>query len=82
MIRSTALVNQDRDTADAIATLGTLYRDIVKREISFRLRASWNSLQKYLEIMGLSIPSVLLSSECRAGATAYPYREILDATFG
>ena len=30
-------------------------------------------------LWSLSIPSVLLSSECRAGATAYPYREILDA---
>ncbi|GAB6926586.1 hypothetical protein JCM10914A_05690 [Paenibacillus sp. JCM 10914] len=51
VIRSTALVNQDPDTADAIATLGALYRDIVKKENIITLGSELDLLKKYLEIM-------------------------------
>lgn len=56
VIRSTALVNQDRDTADAIATLGTLYRDIVKKENIISIASELELLQKYLEIMEFKYP--------------------------
>ena len=56
VIRSTALVNQDRDTADAIATLGALYREIVKKENIISIASELELLQKYLEIMEFKYP--------------------------
>ncbi|UNK17231.1 histidine kinase [Paenibacillus sp. N3/727] len=56
VIRSTALVNQDMDTADAIATLGTLYREIVKQENIISIASELELLQKYLEIMEFKYP--------------------------
>lgn len=56
VIRSTALVNQDRDTADAIATLGSLYREIVKQENIISIKSELELLQKYLEIMEFKYP--------------------------
>ncbi|WP_211746243.1 histidine kinase [Paenibacillus sp. Marseille-Q4541] len=56
VIRSTALVNQDRDTADAIATLGALYRDIVKKENIISIASELELLQKYLDIMEFKYP--------------------------
>ncbi|MWV46141.1 sensor histidine kinase [Paenibacillus sp. HJL G12] len=55
-IRSTALVNRDVDTADAIATLGTLYRDIVKKENIISIGSELELLQQYLKIMELKYP--------------------------
>jgi len=55
-IRSTALVNRDEDTADAIATLGTLYRDIVKKENIISIGSELELLQKYLQIMEFKYP--------------------------
>ncbi|WP_138752549.1 sensor histidine kinase [Paenibacillus sinopodophylli] len=56
VIRSTALVNQDRDTADAIATLGALFREIVKKENTITIASELELLQKYLEIMEFKYP--------------------------
>lgn len=56
VIRSTALVNRDRDTADAIATLGSLYREIVKKENIITIASELELLQKYLEIMEFKYP--------------------------
>lgn len=56
VIRSTALVNRDRDTADAIATLGALYREIVKKENIISIASELELLQKYLEIMEFKYP--------------------------
>ncbi|GBG11477.1 sensor histidine kinase [Paenibacillus agaridevorans] len=56
VIRSTALVNQDRDTADAIATLGALFREIVKKENIIPIASELELLQKYLEIMEFKYP--------------------------
>jgi two-component system sensor histidine kinase YesM len=56
VIRSTALVNQDRDTADAIATLGALYREIVKKENIITIASELELLHKYLEIMEFKYP--------------------------
>lgn len=55
-IRSTALVNQDVDTADAIATLGALYRDILKTENIITIGKELELLQKYLMIMEFKYP--------------------------
>ena len=55
-IRSTALMNRDVDTADAIATLGTLYRDIVKKENIISIGSELELLQQYLKIMELKYP--------------------------
>lgn len=55
-IRSTALVNRDVNTADAIATLGALYRDIVKKENIISIGSELELLQKYLKIMELKYP--------------------------
>jgi len=55
-IRSTALVNRDIDTADAIATLGALYRDIVKKENIISIGSELELLQKYLKIMEFKFP--------------------------
>ncbi|TCM96854.1 histidine kinase [Paenibacillus sp. BK033] len=51
VIRSSALVNSPDHTSDAIATLGALYRDIVKNENIISLGSELNLLQKYLKIM-------------------------------
>jgi len=51
VIRSFALANRDVDTADAIATLGALYRDIVRNENIISLGSELALLQKYLQIM-------------------------------
>ncbi|MHA0857966.1 sensor histidine kinase [Paenibacillus sp. CMAA1364] len=56
VIRSTALVNQDRDTADAIATLGSLYREIVKKDNIISIESELELLQRYLEIMEFKYP--------------------------
>ncbi|MEK4510903.1 sensor histidine kinase [Paenibacillus sp. FSL K6-2524] len=56
VIRSTALVNRDRDTADAIATLGSLYREMVKKENIISIASELELLQKYLEIMEFKYP--------------------------
>ncbi|MFC7680178.1 sensor histidine kinase [Paenibacillus sp. GCM10028914] len=56
VIRSTALVNQDRDTADAIASLGALYREIVKKENIISIGSELELLKKYLEIMEFKYP--------------------------
>jgi len=56
VIRSTALVNRDMDTADAIATLGALYRDMVKKENIIPIASELELLQKYLEIMEFKYP--------------------------
>ncbi|MCJ8010829.1 histidine kinase [Paenibacillus sp. KQZ6P-2] len=55
-IRSTALVNRDVDTADAISTLGALYRDIVKHENIISIGREQSLLQKYLKIMEFKYP--------------------------
>lgn len=51
VIRSLALMNRSADTADAIASLGALYRGIVKNENRISLGNELELLQKYLEIM-------------------------------
>ncbi|WP_314591097.1 histidine kinase [Paenibacillus terrigena] len=56
VIRSTALVNRDMDTADAIATLGALYREMVKKENIISIASELELLQKYLEIMEFKYP--------------------------
>lgn len=55
-IRSSALVNRDPDTADAVATLGALYRDIVKNENIISIGSELELLQKYLKIMEFKYP--------------------------
>ncbi|MGZ9584945.1 sensor histidine kinase [Paenibacillus marinisediminis] len=55
-VRSTALVNHDVDTADAIATLGALYRDIVKNENIISIEKEQDLLEKYLKIMEFKFP--------------------------
>lgn len=55
-IRSTALVNHDVDTADAIATLGGLYRDILKTENIITIGKELELLRKYLMIMEFKYP--------------------------
>lgn len=56
VIRSSALVNSADYTSDAIATLGALYRDIVKNENIIPLGSELNLLQKYLKIMEFKYP--------------------------
>lgn len=56
VIRSTAHVNQDTHTADAIATLGALYRDIVRKESIISIESELELLQRYLEIMEFKYP--------------------------
>lgn len=55
-IRSSALVNRDDDTADAIATLGALYREIVKNENIITIGSEQALLEKYLKIMEFKYP--------------------------
>jgi sensor histidine kinase YesM len=56
VIRSSALVNSADYTSDAIATLGALYRDIVKNENIIPLGSELNLLQKYLKVMEFKYP--------------------------
>lgn len=56
VIRSTALVNHDAHTADAIATLGALYREMVKKENIISIGSELELLQKYLKIMEFKYP--------------------------
>lgn len=55
-IRSHALVEGDAVTADSIAILGGLYRDIVRNRDILTLREELNLLDKYLKIMELRFP--------------------------
>lgn len=55
-IRSRALVNSDVETSDAIATLGALYRDIVKHENIITIGKELALLQEYLKIMEFKYP--------------------------
>ncbi|MDO3412340.1 histidine kinase [Saccharibacillus sp. CPCC 101409] len=55
-IRSRALVNQDVDTSDAIATLGALYRNMVKHENVITIGKELDLLQDYLKIMEFKYP--------------------------
>ncbi|MBO7747110.1 histidine kinase [Paenibacillus sp. MWE-103] len=56
VIRSSALVNSADYTSDAIATLGALYRDIVKNDNMISLGSELDLLQKYLKIMEFKYP--------------------------
>ncbi|RED55989.1 sensor histidine kinase [Cohnella lupini] len=56
VIRSSALMNSADYTSDAIATLGALYRDIVKNENIIPLGSELDLLQKYLKIMEFKYP--------------------------
>lgn len=53
MLQSKALVNGDRDMADAIAMLGSLYRVRVRKKDSIALKEEFASLEMYLKIMSL-----------------------------
>ncbi len=53
MLRSKALVHNDRDMADAIAMLGTLYRARMHRTDSITLQEEFGFLEMYLKIMEL-----------------------------
>lgn len=55
-IRSRALVNCDVETSDAIATLGALYRDMVKHENIITIEKELSLLQEYLKIMEFKYP--------------------------
>ncbi|MFB9276647.1 sensor histidine kinase [Cohnella cellulosilytica] len=56
VIRSSALFNSVDYTSDAIATLGALYRDIVKNDNIISLDSELALLQKYLKIMEFKYP--------------------------
>jgi len=58
VIRSTALVNQDEYTADAIATLGALYREIVQKDNIITIGSELELLKKYLKIMEFKYPDL------------------------
>ncbi len=53
MLQSKALVNGDRDMADAIAMLGSLYRVRIRKTDSITLKEEFASLEMYLKIMTL-----------------------------
>lgn len=53
MLQSKALINGDRDMADAIAMLGSLYRVGMRRTDSITLKEEFVSLEMYLKIMSL-----------------------------
>lgn len=53
MLRSKALVHEDRDMADAIAMLGTLYRARMHKTDSITLKEEFSLLEMYLKIMTL-----------------------------
>lgn len=52
-LRSKALMQGDRDMADAIAMLGTLYRARMHRKNSISLKEEFSLLEMYLKIMEL-----------------------------
>lgn len=52
-IRSSALVNSDRKTADAIALLGSLYRARMHKTQTISLKEEFELLEMYLQIMQL-----------------------------
>ncbi|WP_217593446.1 sensor histidine kinase [Cohnella sp. GbtcB17] len=56
IIRSSALSGRSDDTAEAIGTLGALYREIVKNENIIPLGSELALLQKYLKIMEFKYP--------------------------
>ncbi len=51
IIRSCALVNRDDQVADAIANLGAMFRDVVKREDVIAIEQELEILSRYLKIM-------------------------------
>ena len=53
MLRSKALVQGDRDMADAIAMLGTLYRARMHKKDSVLLKEEFELLEMYLRIMSM-----------------------------
>lgn len=53
MLQSKALVHGDRDMADAISMLGSLYRVRVRKSDSITLKEEFSSLEMYLKIMSL-----------------------------
>ncbi len=53
MLRSKALVHEDRDMADAIAMLGSLYRARMHKADSITLKEEFGFLEMYLKIMAL-----------------------------
>ncbi|MCG7381657.1 histidine kinase [Paenibacillus sp. ACRRY] len=56
IIRSFALAGRAVDTAEAVATLGSLYREIVKNEDIILLGSELDLLGKYLKIMEFKYP--------------------------
>ncbi|WP_315792520.1 sensor histidine kinase [Paenibacillus sp. BIC5C1] len=56
IIRSFALAGRAVDTAEAVATLGSLYREIVKNEDIILLASELALLEKYLKIMEFKYP--------------------------
>jgi len=56
IIRSSALSGRAAETADAIGTLGALYREIVKNENIISLGSELALLQKYLKVMEFKYP--------------------------
>lgn len=58
-IRSGALVSKDLQTADAIALLGGLYRDVVRGSSTITLQDEFDLLETYLQIMHLRYPNSL-----------------------
>ncbi|MEG2672820.1 MAG: histidine kinase [Ruthenibacterium sp.] len=57
-IRTQALVAQDLRTADAIALLGGLYRDVVRGERVLSVQKELDLLETYLKIMQLRYPDI------------------------
>lgn len=53
MLQSKALINGDRDMADAIFMLGSLYRGRARKADSISLKEEFASLEMYLKIMEL-----------------------------
>lgn len=58
-IRSQALVEKNATTADAIALLGSLYRDVVRGSSIITLQDEFDLLETYLQIMHLRYPNSL-----------------------
>ncbi|MDR1639199.1 MAG: histidine kinase [Clostridiales bacterium] len=58
-IRSSALASGDSFTAEAIASLGALYRETVKSEDEITLGKELSLLKSYLRIMELKYPGLL-----------------------
>lgn len=56
VIRSSALQHQDEDTAEAVAALGALFREIVKNEDRITIGSELGLLQQYLKIMEFKYP--------------------------